>query len=94
MLPRLSPENLLHRIQQYFSFIGNITKEAIDEQDGQILSFNKTAEKMFTFLNDFKTHIDHMEGEFEHAVTSSQQMNGMLATYESTLLESYGDGRR
>ena len=49
---------------------------------------------MFTFLNDFKTHIDHMEGEFEHAVTSSQQMNGMLATYESTLLESYGDGRR
>lgn len=34
-----------------------------------------------------------MEGEFEHAVTSSQQMNGMLATYESTLLESYGDGR-
>ena len=35
-----------------------------------------------------------MEGDFEHAVTSSQQMNGMLATYESTLLESYGDGRR
>ena len=49
---------------------------------------------MFTFLESFKTHIDQMEGDFEHAVTSSQQMNGMLATYESTLLESYGDGRR
>lgn len=35
-----------------------------------------------------------MEGEFEHAVTSGQMMNGMLATYESTLLESYGGNRR
>jgi hypothetical protein len=25
LLPRLSPENHLQRIQQYFSFIGNIT---------------------------------------------------------------------
>mmetsp|Transcript_40904 Transcript_40904/g.53590 ORF Transcript_40904/g.53590 Transcript_40904/m.53590 type:complete len:179 (-) Transcript_40904:356-892(-) len=31
-----------------------------------------------------------MELEFEHAVVSSQQMNGMLATYEATLLENYG----
>lgn len=31
-----------------------------------------------------------MEQDFEHAVMSSQQMNGMLATYEGTLLESYG----
>jgi len=34
-----------------------------------------------------------MEMDFEHAVFSNQQMNGMLATYESTLIESYGDGR-
>ena len=45
---------------------------------------------MFTFLEQFKRHIDQMELEFEHAVVSSQQMNGMLATYEATLLESYG----
>lgn len=57
-MPRLSPENLLHRIQQYFSFIGNITQTAIDEQDQQILSFHSSAEKMFTFLEKFKTHID------------------------------------
>lgn len=35
-----------------------------------------------------------MEQDFEHAVCSSQQMNGMLATYESTIIESYGDSRR
>ena len=31
LLPRLSPENLLTRIQQYFSFIGNISEQAIEE---------------------------------------------------------------
>jgi len=44
---------------------------------------------MFTFLEAFKKHIDQMELEFEHAVVSSQQMNGMLANYEATLLEHY-----
>ena len=39
LLPRLSPENLLIRIQQYFSFIGNIDQEAIDSQDAEILNF-------------------------------------------------------
>lgn len=33
LLPRLSPENLLVRIQYYFSFIGQITQTAILEQD-------------------------------------------------------------
>ena len=46
---------------------------------------------MFTFLEQFKKHIDQMELEFEHAVVSSQQMNGMLATYEATILETYGN---
>lgn len=35
-----------------------------------------------------------MEQDFEHAVVSSQQMNGMMATYEATLIESYGEGRQ
>jgi len=34
-----------------------------------------------------------MEHDFEYAVVSSQQMNGMLATYEATLIESYGQDR-
>ena len=40
---------------------------------------------MLNFLEQFKKHIDQMEQDFEHAVLSSQQMNGMLATYEGTL---------
>ena len=39
LLPRLNPENMLNRIQQYFSFIGNITQEAINDQDAQIMNF-------------------------------------------------------
>jgi len=39
LLPRLSPENLLNRIQAYFSFIGNITREAIEQQDNEIMNF-------------------------------------------------------
>lgn len=34
-----------------------------------------------------------MELEFEHAIISSSQMNGMLATYEATLIESYAEGQ-
>jgi DNA anti-recombination protein RmuC len=58
------------------------------------MSFYEQATKMLAFLEQFKKHIDQMETDFEHAVFSSQQMNGMLATYEGTLIESYGDGRR
>jgi len=46
---------------------------------------------MFTYLEQFKRHIDQMEQEFEHAVVSSQQMNKMLAVYEGTLIVSYGN---
>ena len=49
---------------------------------------------MLEFLNRFKAHIDQMEGDFEQALWSSQQMNGMLRTYEATLIESYGDGKK
>ena len=49
--------------------------------------------KMYEFLEQFKKHIDQMEQEFEYAVVSSSQMNGMLATYEATVIESYGEIR-
>ena len=71
LLPRLSPENMLVRIQQYFSFIGNITNEAIEDQENQILEFYNKATDMFAFLEQFKKHIDYMEQDFEHAVMSS-----------------------
>jgi len=35
-----------------------------------------------------------MEQDFEHAILSNQRVDGMLATFEGTLIESYGEGRR
>ena len=52
---------MLVRIQQYFSFIGNITNEAIEDQETQILEFYNKATDMFAFLEQFKKHIDYME---------------------------------
>ena len=48
---------------------------------------------MEEFLNKFKKHLEMMEHEFEMQLMSSHQMNSMLATYESSLIESYGDGK-
>ena len=39
LLPNLSPENMLTRIQDYFSFIGNISEKQMTEQDKQIGQF-------------------------------------------------------
>ena len=94
LLPRLAPEAHLHRIQAYFSFIGGISDSQIMGQNNQIMNFAAQASKMLEFLNRFKAHIDQMEGDFEQALWSSQQMNGMLRTYEATLIESYGDGKK
>mmetsp|Transcript_21896 Transcript_21896/g.26963 ORF Transcript_21896/g.26963 Transcript_21896/m.26963 type:complete len:121 (-) Transcript_21896:893-1255(-) len=58
LLPRLSPENQLNRMQQYFSFIGNITGQAIEDQDAQIMDFYNQAVNMYAFLEAFKKHID------------------------------------
>lgn len=58
------------------------------------MTFYGQATKMLAFLKQFKTHIDQMETEFEHALISSQKMNGMLATYEGALIESYGQNLR
>ena len=71
LLPRLSPENHLTRIQKYFSFIGYITDSAIIDQDQQILNFYSKASEMYAFLEQFKKHIDHMEQDFEMAVYSN-----------------------
>ena len=49
LLPRMSPEEQLQRIQKYYSFIGNISDPQIDAQNLQILSFAKSAKKMLEF---------------------------------------------
>lgn len=35
-----------------------------------------------------------MEQDFDVQIVSSSQMNGMLSTYESSLVESYGDAMK
>ena len=35
-----------------------------------------------------------MEQEFEQSLVNSQMMNSMLGTYETNLIDSYGDGQR
>ena len=65
LLARLSPENHLTRIQQYFSFMGVISDPIIQEQNSQITSFKIAATQMNVTLRKFKTHLDLMEGDFE-----------------------------
>ena len=61
LLPRLTPENHLNRIQKYFSFMGYITETAIIDQDEEICTFHTKAQEMFAFLEQFKRHIKQME---------------------------------
>lgn len=53
LLPNLSPEGNLKRLQEYFSFIGNISDRQMEEQSRQISQFQLTAKNMFVFLKKF-----------------------------------------
>ena len=82
MLARISPENHLIRIQQYFSFMGQISDPAILEQSTQITQFKLAATQMLLTLRKFKDHLDVMEGDFEAQCNGSTQLNKMLQQYE------------
>ena len=71
LLPRMSPESHLKRIQDYYSFIGNISTPQIQGQNVQIMAFAAAAKKMHIFLKKFKEHIDSMDTDFESAVTDN-----------------------
>lgn len=43
-------------------------------------------------LKKFKEHLDAMEGDFEFTVQSTTQMNGMLKSYEKSLLGQLTSG--
>jgi len=86
LLPHMSPENHLNRIQKFYSFIGEITDTQILGQNNEILGFQSQAVKMLDFLKRFKKHIDQMEIDFEQAIWSNQQMNSLLVTYEKSLV--------
>jgi hypothetical protein len=58
LLPHMSPENHLHRIQKFYSFLGEINDTQILNQNNEILGFQAQAVKMLEFLKRFKNHID------------------------------------
>lgn len=77
-LARLSPENHLQRIQQYFSFMGGISDVAIQEQNKEITAFRIAANQMLITLKKFKEHLDIMEGEQQEQNQKANSMNKML----------------
>jgi len=73
-LPRLSPEDQLVKIQDYFSFIGQISEPQIVVQAKQIFTFQGQAHKMLDFLKRFKAHVYNQSGEFEQILWNESQM--------------------
>ena len=89
LLPEISPENQLARIQTYYSFIGAISDSQIQGQNSQIMAFAQRARRMLDFMLRFQKQLHEMESEFEQGVTSTYQLNQLMSHYEQTLFQNY-----
>lgn len=68
LLPRVTPEEMLTKIQRYYCFIGAIGDSQIADQNSQINNFALKAKKMLNFLDRFRINLMEMEVEFESGV--------------------------
>ena len=65
LLPNLSSEQLLERISQYYSFMGEITETKLQRQLNQVLGFVKQARHLHGQLEIFKAATFKLESVIE-----------------------------
>jgi len=81
LLPKLSGQQLLERVSQYYSFMGEITESKVQKQMNQILNFVKQSRALLTQLTTFTEVIAKIEAANDmQQACQSKQYTTMIIT--------------